>query len=153
MARSEDFIENRLKWNAKKNGLPKTNSHFYEELTTAQKAKFQNILTVSNIGKPVIVFIGLNNTWTIFGTIKIISGSDSSFDSIEHMKIDEHTVGDDPMGFFSVPNRNKKFKKFQQDHLLVREKGGRILTLYGPRGEDLCDMHNMLLMLDRIAKK
>lgn len=152
MKHSEGYIESRIRWRAKKRGLPNSNSIFFEDLDFNKKFKFDNILKSHDIGTPVLVFNGKKGYWTIFGTKKVISGVEMSFDSIEYSKIDEHTVGDDPTGVFSEPEMNKRFRKFKQDKLLIREKGGRMVTLYSSKGQQLYDMYNIMLMLDRMTK-
>ncbi|MFT6503022.1 MAG: hypothetical protein ACJASQ_003154 [Crocinitomicaceae bacterium] len=154
MKHSEEYIEGRLKWRGKKNGLPKKNSHFFEELKSEEKQKFETILSSSKIGLPVIVFNSVDNHWTVFGTRMLASGSDSSFESMEYSEIDEHTFGDDPLGVFSdsEPKNLNRFRKFKQSQILVREKGGRMMTLHGSKGEEIYDMYNIMLMLERMTK-
>ncbi len=158
MKHSEEYIENRLKWRGKKNGLPKKNSIFFDDLCSVEKKRFTIVLGSKTIGKPVILFKGKNNRWTIFGTNMIASGSDQSFDTVRYSNIDEHTIGDDPLGVFSSKEPTKlslflfRLKKFKQDKILVRKKDGIMMTLYGPKGEDVFDMHNIMIMLERMAK-
>lgn len=156
MKHSEEYIENRLKWRGKKNGLPKKNSHFFDDLSQDEKQEFNNTIDSTGIGKPVLVFKGKKKRWTIFGTKMIASGSHLLFNTIEYLKIDEHTIGDDPLGVFSEkePSRLTMFRlrKFKQHQILVKEKGGRMITLYGPKGEEIYDMYNIMLMLQRMSK-
>ncbi|BDD03905.1 hypothetical protein [Aureibacter tunicatorum] len=151
MRNSEEYIENRLKWRAGKNGLPSANSYFFDEIDTNEKLKFHEILQSFDIGKPVLLFKGENNTWTIIGTKMIASGKDSSFEAIEHSEIDTYTVGEDPMGIFSEPAKMKDFDKAKQHQIIMKAKEGRILTIHGQRGSELYAMLNIILMIDRIT--
>ncbi len=150
MRHSEEYIENRLNWRARKNGFPKTNSLFFKDLSLTERSRFKIAMESSVIGNPVLLFLGENGSWTIFGTIKIISGIGFSFDSIEYSKIDRHTIGCDPLGAFAKPEVDKKFLKIEQQQILIREKGGRMLTLNGPKGKEFYSMYNILLMLLRM---
>jgi hypothetical protein len=158
MKHSEEYIENRIKWRAKRNGLPKKNSHFFNELHPDERRKFEPILESEPIGTPVLVFRAKNNHWTILGTQKIASGSDSSVHTIEYTQIVDSTIGDDPFGQFSSKKPTKlslflfRLRKFKQDRILVTEKGGKVITLYGPKGEEIYEVYNIMLMIQRIWK-
>lgn len=158
MKHSEEYIENRIMWRAKRNGLPKKNTHFFNELHPDKRRKFESILESEPIGTPVLVFRTKNNLWTIFGTQKMVSVSYSSFHSIEYAQIVNSTIGDDPFGQFSSKKPTKlslflfRLKKFKQDRILVTEKGGKVITLHGPKGAEIYDMYNIMLMLQRMWK-
>lgn len=152
MKRSDDFIENRLRWRATKNGLPKASSFFFEDLVLSEKLRYKDELEPYKIGKPVLIFLGENGTWTIFGTLKVISGVEQSFECVSYSKIDKLTFGDDPLQVFLKSKNLKEFVKEDQHQILVCEKGGRIVTLNGPKGYEFYIMYNILLMVNTLMK-
>lgn len=153
MKHSEEYIENRLKWRFKKNGLPQSNSHFFDDLSQEERQEFEALVDFLEFGKPVLLFNGKKSHWTLFGTKLIASGTHQSFDRILYSEIDEHTVGDDPFGIFSGKEpKRKNFKKIEQHLILIRKKDGNKITLHGPIGEEIYGMYNIILMLQRMSR-
>lgn len=155
MKHSEAFIEDRIRWRAKENGLPKKHSFFFEDLPKKEKDTFHVILQIAEIGTPILFFYGKQNTWTIFGTKKVISGKDMNFDGVAYLEIDDFTVGDWPFHDDPDPDpetlkKLKKFKKAKQYQVFIKDKSNRIITLNGPKGMDLYAITNIILMLQRL---
>jgi len=102
------------------------------------------------IGKPVLLFKGKKKHWTVFGTKMVVSVAGQSVDSLLYSEIGGHTFGDVPFDLF--PEEPKKsFRKLKQDRILVKKKGGGVITLYGPKGGKVYDMYTIILMLERLS--
>lgn len=152
--KTDAFLENRIKWKASQEGLLKGNSYFFEDLKPKKKARFESILATADIGTPVLLFIGRRNSWTLFGTRKVISGTGVLFDGIEYSQIDKYTYGNRPFVLTSIPKDWRKFSLwFKRRHIDIVETGGRTLTLYGPKRGKWHQMHPVLLMMTRLVTK
>lgn len=155
MSKSNEYIEGRIKWRAEQNKLPSDNAFHFDTLNCKLKLKFENLFKGIDLGIPILLFLGEENTWTIVGTRKAISGTFKNFEQISYSEITKHTVGDDPFHEFYAPEEDEydveEFHKMAQHQILLRNKNNEVITLNTSQGSDLYALYNILIMMIRLA--
>ncbi|SEC41862.1 hypothetical protein SAMN04489761_2939 [Tenacibaculum sp. MAR_2009_124] len=157
MKRSDEYLENRIRWRVRKNNVLCSKVSFFEDLDKLKQQKLIALLTPQNIGNPVVYFKGRKRNWTIIGTQKIACGNDTFADSIAYENINQWTPYDYPLDEPKTTIEYLKARYFGyikrlQYKILMEEKGGRRVIFYGPRGWKLYDILNITLMMERFKK-
>lgn len=158
MHHTNEYLENRIRWRAKKNDILCSKVLFFEELNKEVKERVNALLKQQNIGIPVLFFKGKSNNWTVIGTQKIACGNDVFADSIAYKDINRWTPFDYPLNEPKTIVERLKARYFGylkrlQHKIIMEEKGGRLLIFYGPRGWKLYNIPNITLMMERLIKK
>lgn len=154
MPKTDEYLQERIKWRAGQHKLPTANAFYLDQLSQDQQQKYKDLLREYQIGIPVLLFVGKSNKWTIVGTQKVAGGDDNSVECMSYSEIEIHTVGDDPFNQFSDSDgrRKKEFKKMKQDHLLMKDTSNKVVKLYTTIGLDVYTLFNIIIMLERMSK-
>lgn len=143
-------IAKRILARAEGHGLPSESVLFFVEVGRSSLPVYSEIADKESIGIPVVLFYGENDTWTLVGTEKLVSGTSADYHSVAYSEIEETAVGDDPMGVFSEPENRADFKKSEQHQILVRDVDKRMIVLNTKKGSELSSLYNILISLQRL---
>ena len=111
MQKTEEFIENRIKWRASKHDLPNKNVHLFENLTADKKAEYLTHFNENDCGKLILLFTNSKKIWTAIGTKQIIG-----FDGINYNSVELNSIKD-----VDSKNRKEYFEKAEAGRNQTKE--------------------------------
>ncbi|SHM46775.1 hypothetical protein SAMN05444266_108181 [Chitinophaga jiangningensis] len=143
--KTDEFINNRLIWKAKKYGLPQEFSLFYNDLTDEQVAYLSNYFNPDKAGIPVLFFTSPGKEWTLVCTRQIIG-----FDLHSHYTVCLKEVKtmfpyaereiNDPL------QRGRAYWKKASQQLEVKTKHDVSLLFHAANPTEVCTLWNLLIM-------
>ena len=156
MQKTEEFIENRIKWSASKHNLPNKSVRLFENLKDKIKAKYLTLINEEDCGKIILLFTDSKNNWTALGTKKIIG-----FDGIKLNSVKLDSIKDidskNRKEYFEKAEAGqtklKKIKKRNESELLVTEFNGKETIFITKKGSDLFSLWNIMMMIEQLNKK
>jgi hypothetical protein len=136
---SDEWVENRILWAAKKNGLPTGMTSIYKEADTLPSG-LTNYSSRSGI--PVLAVVGGENRWTLLGTNKIITN-----ENCDVTELDLDNISD-----VRMPSEQQVPRKHDCDFLLVEDDGGSVHHVWVPSGREFFAIINIVLMIINLKK-
>jgi hypothetical protein len=137
---SDDKLENWIKLKLNQHGLPASRTYLYQEASSVFTPILDEI-TDSEIGKPILLFFGSTDRWTVLGTEGIASVHSDNLVEVCLDEIDSLT----PVGLDQIP-------KDQYEYLLVRDKQGNTYSIWAPSGPEFFAFWSILLGLKRMQR-
>ncbi len=153
MSKSEEFIENRIKWRASKHDLPNKSVRLFENLTDETKAEYLTHFNEEDCGKIILLFTDSKNNWTALGTKKIIGFDGTKFNSVKFDSIEDVDSKNRKEYFEKAEageTKLKKIKKRNESELLVTEFNGKETTFITKKGSDLFSLWNIMMMIEQL---
>ena len=156
MHKTEDFIENRIKWRASKHDLPNKNVHLFENLTADKKAEYSTHFNENDCGKIILLFTDSKKNWTAIGTKKIIGFDGTNYNSVELNSIKDVDSKNRKEYFEKAETgetKLKKIKKRNESELLITDFNGKETIFITKKGSDLFSLWNIMMMIKQLNKK
>ncbi|NRD24893.1 hypothetical protein HNV10_16685 [Winogradskyella litoriviva] len=156
MQKTEEFIENRIKWRASKHDLPNKSVFLFENLANDKKAEYLTHFNEEDCGKIILLFTDSKKNWTAIGTKKIIGFDGSEFNSVELNSIKEVDSKNRKEYFEKAKagaTKLKKIKKRNESELLIAEFNGKETIFITKKGSDLFSLWNIIMMIEQLNKK
>ena len=170
MEYTDEVLEERILWFAARNYLPNRKALVFNDLKPEDQEKFYSIIRTVEIGFPVMLFLAKKGKWTLFGTRKIVSGSFQGKCHIGRFLVRDNNIGElaanyDFIAYSAISTFDLKIAQQTYDEVvrysrrkflfllrrewrvLITEKGGRQVEIFGPRVYALYRMTNMLTMI------
>lgn len=155
MRKTEEFIENRIKWRALKHDLPNKNVHLFENLTNDKKEEYLIHFNEKNCGKIILLFTDSKKNWTAIGTKKIIGFDGTEFNSVELNSIKDVDSKNRKEYFEKAEaeeTKLKKIKKQNERELLVTEFNGNETIFITKKGSNFFSLWNIMIMITQLNK-
>lgn len=156
MQKTEEFIENRIKWRASQHDLPNKSILLFENFTAETKARYLTHFNEEDCGKIILLFTDSKNNWTALGTKKIIGFDGTKFNSVELDSI-EDVDSKNRKEYFEKAEAGettlKKIKKRNESELLTTEFNGKETIFITKKGSDLFSLWNIMIMITRLKNK
>lgn len=156
MQKTEEFIENRIKWRASKHDLPNKSVFLFENLVNDKKAEYLTHFNEEDCGKIILLFTDSKKNWTAIGTKKIIGFDGSEFNSVELSSIKDVDSKNRKEYFEKAEageTKLKKIKKRNESELLITEFNGKETIFITKKGNDLFSLWNIMMMIEQLNKK
>jgi hypothetical protein len=155
MRKTEEFIENRIKWRALKHDLPNKNVHLFENLRNDKKEEYLIHFNEKNCGKIILLFTDSKKNWTAIGTKKIIGFDGTEFNSVELNSIKDVDSKNRKEYFEKAEaegTKLKKIKKQNERELLVTEFNGNETIFITKKGSNFFSLWNIMIMITQLNK-
>lgn len=136
---SDQWIEDRILWAARKNGLPSGMTVLYKE---AEGLPPNLVASSGRTGIPVLAFVEGDNRWTVLGTNKIIT--------IDNGVIDE--VNLDEIKDVRMPGDEQVPQKSECDFLVIEDTVGITHHIWVPCGREFFALSNILKRLNNLRR-
>jgi len=156
MQKTEEFIENRIKWRASKQDLPNKNVHLFENLMADKKAEYLTHFNENDCGKIILLFTDSKKYWTAIGTKNIIGFDGTNYNSVKLNSIKDVDSKSRKEYFEKAEqgeNNLAKIKKRNERELLVTEFNGNETIFMTKKGSDLFSLWNIMLMITKMNSK
>ncbi len=134
MHKTDEFIQNRIKWKAGKYGLSAGYTFFFDELGNEIKQYLMTLLDENRSGIPVIFFTKPSKEWTLVCTKQVIG-----YDNQKTFKLNFTDIT-------RISGFNKNKLKTDWDELNIIDKHNDQYILHTNNGYDHTALHNILLM-------
>jgi len=135
MNKSDDFIEDRIRWRAKQGNLPSSSTFYWED----SPVEYKNI-RFQNLGIPVVISINDVNNLLIVCTKGIFIKSDGRTSYVQYTDISD----------IESPPLKKNEKKSELSYLKLVLKNNDVCALKAEEGAAFFSIWNILLMLIRM---
>lgn len=147
MPKTEEFILNRLLWQARKYDLPREFSFIFNDLSPDIQLYLNNQRNIAESGIPGLFFTKPTKEWTLVCTKQVIYHDNNNTISINLSDIDKvsSTVFDSNQRVQRADIRKMKTKS-EWDTIKVTTKQENIYILHANKGAELFAMWNILLM-------
>ncbi len=156
MEKTEEFIENRIKWRATKHDLPNKNVLLFENLTDDKKAEYLTHFNENDCGKLILLFTDSKKYWTAIGTKQIIGFDGANYNSVELNSIKDVDSKNRKKYFEKAEageTKLKKIKKRNESKLLITDFKGKDTIFLTKKGSDLFSLWNIMMMIEQLNKK
>ncbi|AUC15921.1 hypothetical protein BTO06_12510 [Tenacibaculum sp. SZ-18] len=156
MQKTEEFIENRIKWRATKHDLPNKSVHLFENLTDDKKTEYVTHFNDNDCGKLILLFTDSKKNWTAIGTKQIIGFDGTNYNSVELSSIKDVDSKNRKEYFEKAEAGEKKLKKINkrnESELLITEFNGKETIFITKAGSDLFSLWNIMMMIEQLNKK
>jgi len=141
MQKTDEFIQNRIKWRAGKYTLSTGYTFFFDELSHEIKQYLMTFLDRNLSGTPVIFFTKPSKEWTLVCTKQVIG-----YDSQKIFKLNFNDIT-------RIRGFNQKKIKTDWDELNIFDKQNDQYILHTNNGYDHAALHNILLMLSGMTNR
>jgi hypothetical protein len=136
--RSPEFVRQRIKWCAKKHGMPFKNTGFWSDSPAALRQAVPTTFL-----SPVVFSMSDNGEATVIGVDEVLAVLRSG---IQRVRLD------DLVGVTSSCVRQRK-RKLEFDNIELEKTSGQLLRLPTETGRSCFAVGNILLMLIRMSRK
>lgn len=146
----DDWIENRILWKAGKHSLPSGHTHLFTDLPAADRGPFETAAAQSHLGRPILVFSGSPDLWTVLGTRKIMSQHHGRLHVFPLRQLVSVGPRDNPRPWWS--NEQIRNWKGSWEYLLLKRTWWRSSTIWVPRGGEAFALWSILRMFPSIYR-
>jgi hypothetical protein len=151
MQKTDDQIENKLIWRARRNNLPSKSSFYFRDLSPEIKKYLSDQIDLATSGNPVLFFTRPTKEWTLICTRQVICNDTNKIFKLNLSDIEEILPTEfDPRipGYLEVFKTVKK--KAEWNEIKIIDRQNRSYILYADSGSDLFALWNILLMAIRM---
>jgi hypothetical protein len=150
MRKTDQDIENKLRWKAARYHLPTSFSFYWKDLPTDRQSDVASRIDVTTSGEPVLIFTTAAGKWTLICTRQVIGFDGQVLETVnltEMRQIMPHGIpplGDQP----KAPQLT--INKAEWNQLVITSSGDTSRTLYAQPGPDFFALWNILQMVRRL---
>ena len=149
--KSDDYIQNRLIWKARKYSLPLEYSFFYSDLSPEIKKYLSVHINTESAGMPVLFFTRPSKEWSLLCTQELIGFNNYDFYSLPLKEISYITCNiKEQIEVSEDSQKVKQLVKAEWYKLAVKNKNEQVFSFYTYKGPDLFALWNILLMAVRL---
>lgn len=149
----EDLIEEEIRSRIDQGKDINKHAKAFDDWDKDTRIRFYDAIRFEDIGEPILMFLGRNQSWLIFGSKGLISGTENTLNSLEYRKLEKYDFGyidkEDPL-----KTLYRKLMTFGRSpsSVLIKEKGKPTFVVSGLRFNEVCSVVIILEKLKRIIK-
>jgi hypothetical protein len=155
MEKTEEFLEDRIKWKASRYSLPNKSVFLFENLSDEVRKKYLIHFNENDSGKSVLLYTDSKKNWTILGTKMIIGFDGVKLNSIKLSSIKEvisKNLKEQYLQYEAGETKLKKLKKRNECKLSVIDFNDNETVFITKKGHDLFSLWNITQMITRLNK-
>lgn len=153
MKLTEEFIEKKIRWKIKKNEGINKKAILFENWDKDTQIRFDSLIRFEEIGRPILLFLGKDQAWVIFGSKYLIAGNDCKINRLNYRNLEKHQYGmtkkESRIGLKSKLNR--LFNTMPRpSYLQIKEKEQPSFIVDGLHESEMDNLASILLMFERL---